>query len=117
MECVGRIEALGPNTEGLKSGERVVAVAVPAVPGPHMAGTWQEYLVADMRRLLPVPGHLSDSSACQLAVNPLTALLLVTRELDVQPGEWVLQRMAETRATGRTRPGRARRRCGCGGAT
>ncbi|MFJ7949834.1 alcohol dehydrogenase catalytic domain-containing protein, partial [Streptomyces sp. NPDC096354] len=63
MECVGRIEALGPDTEGLKSGERVVVAAVPAVPGPHVAGTWQEYLVADTRRLLPVPDRLSDSSA------------------------------------------------------
>jgi NADPH:quinone reductase-like Zn-dependent oxidoreductase len=94
MECVGRIEALSPDTEGLKVGERVVVAAVPAVPGPHVAGTWQEYLVADTRRLLPVPDHLSDSSACQLAVNPLTALLLVTRELDVQPGEWLLQTAA-----------------------
>ncbi|WP_208897387.1 alcohol dehydrogenase catalytic domain-containing protein [Streptomyces incarnatus] len=34
MECVGRIEALGPATEGLKAGERVVVAAVPAVPGP-----------------------------------------------------------------------------------
>ncbi|MGW7527655.1 zinc-dependent alcohol dehydrogenase family protein [Streptomyces sp. NPDC054783] len=94
MECVGRIAALGPDTEGPKVGERVVAATVPAVPGPPVAGTWQEYLVADARRLLPVPGHLSDSSACQLAVNPLTALLLVTRELDVQPGEWLLQTAA-----------------------
>ncbi|MBV1850457.1 zinc-dependent alcohol dehydrogenase family protein [Catellatospora tritici] len=94
MECVGRVEALGPDTEGLTIGERVVAVAVPAVPGPHVAGTWQEHLVADTRRLLSVSGDLSDSSACQLAVNPLTALLLVTRELDVQPGEWLLQTAA-----------------------
>ena len=95
MECVGRIEALGPGTEGLKIGERVVAVAVPAMPGPpHVAGTWQEYLVADTRRILPAPDHLSDSRACQLAVNPLTALLLVTRELDVQAGEWLLQTAA-----------------------
>jgi NADPH:quinone reductase-like Zn-dependent oxidoreductase len=94
MECAGRIATLGPDTEGLSIGERVVAVAVPAVPGPRVAGTWQEYLVADARRLLPVPEHLSDSSACQLAVNPLTALLLVTRELDVQPGEWLLQTAA-----------------------
>lgn len=94
MECVGRIEALGPATEGLKAGERVVVAAVPAVPGPPVAGTWQEYLVADTRRLLPVRDHLSDSTACQLAVNPLTALLLVTRELDVQPGEWLLQTAA-----------------------
>lgn len=94
MECVGRIEALGPGTEGLKIGERVVVAAVPAVPGPPVSGTWQEYLVADTHRLLPVPDRLSDSSACQLAVNPLTALLLVTRELDVQPGEWLLQTAA-----------------------
>lgn len=94
MECVGRIAALGPGTEGLKVGERVVAAVVPAVPGPPTAGTWQEYLVAGTHRLLSVPEHLSDSSACQLAVNPLTALLLVTRELEVQPGEWLLQTAA-----------------------
>jgi NADPH:quinone reductase-like Zn-dependent oxidoreductase len=94
MECVGRIEALGPGTEGLKIGERVVVAAVPAVPEPDVAGTWQEYLVAYTHRLLPVPDRLSDSSACQLAVNPLTALLLVARELDVQPGEWLLQTAA-----------------------
>lgn len=94
MECVGRIEALGPNTEGPKIGERVATVAVPAIPGPPGVGTWQEYLVADTRRLVPVPDQLSDSSACQLAVNPLTALLLVTRELDVHTGEWLLQTAA-----------------------
>ncbi|MEV7319400.1 zinc-dependent alcohol dehydrogenase family protein [Streptomyces sp. NPDC093970] len=94
MECVGRVEALGPDTDGLKIGERVVAVAVPPVPGPPVVGTWQEYLVTDTHRLLPVPDRLSDSSACQLAVNPLTALLLVTRELRVQPGEWLLQTAA-----------------------
>ncbi|WP_261994754.1 MULTISPECIES: zinc-dependent alcohol dehydrogenase family protein [unclassified Streptomyces] len=94
MECVGRIEALGPGVEGLEIGERVVVVAIPAVPGPRVAGTWQEYLVADTSRLLPVPDGLSDSSASQLAVNPLTALLLVSRELDVRPGEWLLQTAA-----------------------
>ncbi|WP_435845721.1 zinc-dependent alcohol dehydrogenase family protein [Streptomyces griseofuscus] len=94
MECVGRVAALGPGTEGLRAGERVVAAAVPAVPGPPVDGTWQEYLVADAHRLLPVPDRLDDSSACQLAVNPLTALLLVTRELDVRPGEWLLQTAA-----------------------
>ncbi|MGW0409750.1 zinc-dependent alcohol dehydrogenase family protein [Streptomyces collinus] len=94
MECVGRVATLGPDTEGPNAGERVVGAAIPAVPGPPVAGTWQEYLVIDARRLLPVPDQLSDSTACQLAVNPLTALLLVTRELDAQPGEWLLQTAA-----------------------
>ncbi|KMS91246.1 NADPH:quinone reductase [Streptomyces regensis] len=94
MECVGRIADLGPRTEGLEIGERVVVAAIPAVPGPPVAGTWQEYLVADTHRLLSAPDQLSNSSACQLAVNPLTALLLVTRELGVRPGEWLLQTAA-----------------------
>ncbi|MFF4845440.1 zinc-dependent alcohol dehydrogenase family protein [Streptomyces collinus] len=94
MECVGRVKALGPDTEGPQVGERVVVAAIPAVPGPPPVGTWQEYLVTDTHRLLPVPAPLSDSSACQLAVNPLTALLLVTRELDCEPGEWLLQTAA-----------------------
>ncbi|MFF3904487.1 alcohol dehydrogenase catalytic domain-containing protein [Streptomyces sp. NPDC001848] len=55
MECVGRIADLAPQTEGLKVGERVVAAVIPAVPGPPVTGTWQEYLVADSHRLLPVP--------------------------------------------------------------
>ncbi|MFI5977790.1 zinc-dependent alcohol dehydrogenase family protein [Streptomyces sp. NPDC051452] len=94
MECVGRVMALGPDTEGPQVGERVVVAAIPAVPGPPPVGTWQEYLVTDTHRLLPVPAPLSDFSACQLAVNPLTALLLVTRELDCEPGEWRLQTAA-----------------------
>ncbi|MGW2445446.1 zinc-dependent alcohol dehydrogenase family protein [Streptomyces sp. NPDC001675] len=94
MECVGRVAGLGADTEGPAVGERVVVAAIPAVPGPSPVGTWQEYLVADTRRLLPVPDLLSNFSACQLAVNPLTALLLVTRELDCEPGEWLLQTAA-----------------------
>jgi len=37
---------------------------------------------------------MSASTAAQLLTNPLTALLLVRRELDVQPGEWLLQTAA-----------------------
>lgn len=94
MECVGRIEALGPDVGGWQVGQRVVVVAVPAVPGPPAVGTWQDYLVADAHRLVPVPDRLDDGRACQLAVNPLTALLLVTRELRAQPGEWLMQTAA-----------------------
>jgi NADPH:quinone reductase-like Zn-dependent oxidoreductase len=62
MECVGRIEALGPDTEGLEIGERVVAVAVPAVPGSHdewllqtAAGSTVGRLVIQLARHLGIP--------------------------------------------------------------
>lgn len=85
LECVGRVTELGPGADGVKVGDRVVTVG-------H-SGTWQDYVAVDTRRLLPVPDELSDSAAAQLVANPLTALLLV-RELDVRPGEWLLQTAA-----------------------
>jgi NADPH:quinone reductase-like Zn-dependent oxidoreductase len=66
-------------------GQRVVTVG--------LLGTWQDYVVHDSAQVLPVPDGLSTSTAAQLVTNPLTATLLVS-ELDVQPGEWLLQTAA-----------------------
>src|SRR5262249_38386978 len=52
------------------------------------------FIVADAARVLAVPDGMSASTAAQLISNPLTALLLVTNELHVQPGEWLLQTAA-----------------------
>jgi NADPH:quinone reductase-like Zn-dependent oxidoreductase len=86
QESVGVIDALGDGVDGLAPGQRVISVGI--------MGTWQEYLLADAARVLPVPDGLSTSTAAQLLTNPLTALLLVTRELGMQPGEWLLQTAA-----------------------
>jgi NADPH:quinone reductase-like Zn-dependent oxidoreductase len=85
VECVGQVTELGSGANGIKVGDRVVTVG-------HQ-GTWQDYVAVDTERLLPVPDHVTDSAAAQLVINPLTALLLV-RELDVRPGEWLLQTAA-----------------------
>src|SRR5215510_7765518 len=86
QESVGVVDALGAAVDGLAVGQRVVTVG--------LLGTWQDYLVADAGRVLPVPAELSPSTAAQLMTNPLTALVLVTGELDVRPGEWLLQTAA-----------------------
>jgi NADPH2:quinone reductase len=86
LESVGVVDALGDGVEGLTPGRRVLTVGV--------TGTWQEYFVADAARVLTVPDGMSTSTAAQLVSNPLTALLLVTDELDVRPGEWLLQTAA-----------------------
>ncbi|HEU4422828.1 MAG TPA: zinc-binding dehydrogenase [Pilimelia sp.] len=80
------LDALGVGVDGVTVGQRVVTVGV--------SGTWQEYVVADAERVLPVPAGMSTSTAAQLITNPLTALVLVTSELDVQPGEWLMQTAA-----------------------
>ena len=86
IESVGVIDELGSGAVGLTVGQRVITIGV--------TGTWQEYLVADAERVLPVPASMSDSTAAQILSNPLTAVILTGDELDVQPGEWLLQTAA-----------------------
>ncbi|MEV6099259.1 zinc-dependent alcohol dehydrogenase family protein [Nocardia sp. NPDC051981] len=86
IESVGVIDELGSGTDGLTVGQRVMTVGV--------RGTWQEYVVADAERVLPVPVGMSDSTAAQILSNPLTAVILTGDELDVRPGEWLLQTAA-----------------------
>lgn len=85
-ESVGVVDALGEGVDNLSIGQRVITVGV--------RGTWQEFVVADAKRMLAVPEAVSVSTAAQMITNPLTALLLVTNQLDVQPGEWLLQTAA-----------------------
>src|ERR1700754_264316 len=86
IESVGVIDENGSGTDGLTVGQRVVTIGV--------TGTWQEYVIADAERVLPVPAGMSDSTAAQLLSNPLTAVILTGDQLDVRPGEWLLQTAA-----------------------
>jgi NADPH:quinone reductase-like Zn-dependent oxidoreductase len=86
IESVGVIDELGSGTEDLAVGQRVITIGV--------TGTWQEYVVADTGRVLPVPAGMSNSTAAQILSNPLTAVILTSEELNVQPGEWLMQTAA-----------------------
>ena len=89
LECAGTVAALGFGANdtgtGLRVGQSVVTVGVP--------GTWQEFVVADATRVLPVPDSMTISTASQLVTNPLTAWLLVS-QLDLGRGDWLLQTAA-----------------------
>ena len=86
IESVGVIDELGSGTDGLTVGQRVITVGV--------RGTWQEYVVADAEQVLPVPAGMTNATAAQILANPLTAVILTADELDVRPGEWLLQTAA-----------------------
>ena len=85
-ESVGVVDALGEGVDDVSIGQRVITVGV--------RETWQEFVVADARRVLAAPEAVSVSTAAQMITNPLTALLLVTNQLEVKPGEWLLQTAA-----------------------
>lgn len=86
LEGTGAVEAVGEGVSHLRPGQRVIPLGV--------QGTWQEYVVARAAQLIPVPDSISDQTAAQFVVNPLTAWLMCVEELGLQPGEWLLQTAA-----------------------
>jgi NADPH:quinone reductase len=84
LEGAGVVESVGEGVDSVAPGRRVV-------PMQLAPGTWAERLVVPSARLVPVPDEVSDEVACQLVVNPLTAWVMLVEELDVRPGEWLLQ--------------------------
>lgn len=86
LEGMGVIEALGASVTNLQTGARVIPLGVP--------GTWQEFLVVPAAQIIPVPDAVSDQTAAQFVVNPLTAWVMTTEELQLQKDEWLLQTAA-----------------------
>jgi NADPH:quinone reductase len=86
LEGMGEIAAIGEGVKQFSVGQRVIPLGV--------AGTWQEYLLAESTQLIPVPDSIPDQTAAQFIVNPLTAWIMTTEELQLQPNEWLLQTAA-----------------------
>ncbi|HEX8336818.1 MAG TPA: zinc-dependent alcohol dehydrogenase family protein [Pyrinomonadaceae bacterium] len=86
LEGMGEVAEVGGGVTHLRAGQRVIPLGV--------AGTWAEFVVAPAAQLIPVPDAVSDQTAAQFVVNPLTAWIMTVEELDAQPGEWLLQTAA-----------------------
>ena len=86
LEGVGRVEALGEGVSGWRVGDR----AIPLGAG----GTWRESAVVAAAQLLPVPDEVSDETAAQFVVNPVTAWVMLEEGLGLQPGDWLAQTAA-----------------------
>jgi NADPH:quinone reductase-like Zn-dependent oxidoreductase len=86
LEGMGEVSAVGDEVKNLVPGQRVIPLGVP--------GTWQEYILAASAQLIPVPDSISNQTAAQFVVNPLTAWIMTVEELALKPGEWLLQTAA-----------------------
>jgi NADPH:quinone reductase-like Zn-dependent oxidoreductase len=86
LEGMGEVAALGEGVRNFHVGQRVIPLGI--------AGTWAEYLLAESTQLIPVPDSISDQTAAQFVVNPLTAWIMTVEELALQPDEWLLQTAA-----------------------
>jgi trans-2-enoyl-CoA reductase len=87
-EGVGRVVALGPDTAGPAVGQLVLL--------PAGSGTWSTHVMADARRLVPLPEGADPQQLSMLTVNPATASLMLTEVVPLAPGDWVIQNVANS---------------------
>ncbi len=82
VQGVGVVEALGPDAEGLKEGDRV------SYSG--LQGSYAEARLAPADRLIVLPDDISDELAAAAFLRTLTAEYLLRRLHKVEPGETIL---------------------------
>ena len=68
---VGRVEVNGEGASKFSRGQRVISFNWGALKGD---GTWQQYRVVPEKTLIAVPDSVSDTSAAQAIVNPVTVV-------------------------------------------
>jgi len=85
-EVVGRIEALGPETSDLTTGQRVVAFT--------RFGAYAEYALTDHRAVTPIPEDMDNGVAAALATQYCTAYYSAYEMVNLHPGERVLVQAA-----------------------
>lgn len=87
-EGVGRVVSVGDGVHGLAAGQLVLL--------PAGSGTWATHLVADAKRLVPLPEVPDPQQLAMLTVNPATASLMLSEFVALKPGDWVVQNVANS---------------------
>jgi NADPH:quinone reductase-like Zn-dependent oxidoreductase len=88
LEGMGEIAETGDGVTELETGDRVITFG--------LSGTWQQMTLAKPDQLIALRDSISDQSAAQFVVNPLSAWIMIVDELGVQPGEWLVQTAASS---------------------
>jgi len=95
-EGVGRVVEASPEVTHLKEGQLVLLAG---------GGTWREEIVAPAASFIPLP-DLGDPSASVIeqlsmaAVNPLSALLMLTSFAELKEGDWLVHSAANSAVGG-----------------
>lgn len=83
LEAAGVVEAVGPDVDFLKPGDRVAYAAPPL-------GAYAEQRVMPAGVLVPLPDSVSDENAAALMLQGMTAEYLLHRTFPVQAGQTIL---------------------------
>jgi NADPH:quinone reductase-like Zn-dependent oxidoreductase len=86
-ECVARVTAVGDAVDDLRRGDLVI---------PLDRDNWVQRKVVKASRLIKVPADIDPLQLAMLKVNPPTAYLMMTKYVDLAPGDWLLQTAANS---------------------
>lgn len=90
-EGVGRVIAVGDDVDNVRVGDLVT---------PPARGLWREIVQGPARGLTPLPAEADLLQLAMLRANPATAWLMLTKFVQLEPGDWVIQNAANS-AVGR----------------
>jgi NADPH:quinone reductase-like Zn-dependent oxidoreductase len=89
-EGVGRVTAAGASVDQALVGRRVIILP------NYQQGTWADEVVVDASNVVPVTDQGDPAQLALVATNPLTAHLLLTQYVDLQPGDWIGQNLGNS---------------------
>ncbi len=90
-ECIGRVTAVGAGVSHVKPGDLVITL---------QRENWAQKRRVKGDDVIAVPPRMDLRQGAMLRINPPTALLLLTDFVDLKPGDWVIQNVANS-AVGR----------------
>ena len=90
-ECVGRVSAVGSAVKHVRVGDLVINL---------QRENWTQKRRVKGGDAIPLPAGIDLRQAAMVRINPPTARLMLSDFVDLQPGEWVIQNVANS-AVGR----------------
>jgi len=99
-ECVGRIVAVGAAVKHVKKGDLVINL---------QRENWAQKRRVKGDDAIPLPAGIDLRQAAMVRINPPTAQLMLSDFVDLKPGDWVIQNVANS-AVGRLLIALARQR-------
>jgi NADPH:quinone reductase-like Zn-dependent oxidoreductase len=77
-----------PSVTGLAPGDRVIFLG--------RGSLWQDQIAVPADQIVKIPASIDPLQACQLSVNPPTAMLLLQHFRDLPEGSWIAQNAANS---------------------
>src|SRR5205814_7824067 len=86
-ECVGRVAAVGAAVKHVKAGDLVINL---------QRENWAQRRKVKGDDAIPLPAGIDLKQAAMVRINPPTALLLLSDFVDLKPGDWIIQNVANS---------------------